>query len=102
MRHLAPALVIAIALSTLSFIGVEAAPSAARQDRTHPRVMQVAATAVSMAKVDAVEPFTRTPAQAAIGGAGGPQREVFGIALASSLPDPSVAWTLSSYSVVTT
>src|SRR5437879_7519940 len=102
MRHLAPALVIALALSTLSFIGVEAAPSAARQDRTHPRVMQVAATAVSMANVDAVEPFTRAPAQAAVGGAGGPQREVFGFALASSLADPSVGYPSWNFSLLTT
>src|SRR5437660_1159588 len=90
MRHFVPPIVIALALSTLPFVGVEAASSPSGQDPTHPRVMQEAATMVSTAKVGAVKPFSAPQAQAAIGGAGGPQREVFGFALASSLADPSV------------
>ena len=40
--------------------------------------------------------------QAAVGGGGGPQREIFGFALASSLSDPTVGYPTWDFSLLTT
>ncbi|TMB95115.1 MAG: hypothetical protein E6J40_12770, partial [Chloroflexi bacterium] len=102
MRHFVPALITALALSTLPLSSVEAASAPPGPDPTHPRVMQEAAAAVSTAKLPALKPFTQPQAQAAIGGAGGPQKEVFGFALASSLSDPTVGYPSWNFSLLTT
>ncbi len=64
--------------------------------------MQQAASLVATAPSAALQPFT-TPAQLpAVGGAGGPQREVFGFALSSSLSDPTVGYPTWNFSLLST
>jgi spore germination protein YaaH len=71
-------------------------------DSTHPLVMQQAANAVATAKTGSLQPFRGAAPQAAVGGAGGPQREVFGFALASSLSDPTVGYPTWDFSLLST
>ncbi len=101
-----PALLVSALLLGFASQGVSAStPSSppSTHDATHPVVMQQEARAVATANVGAQKPFSRplTP-QTAVGGAGGPQREVFGFALASSLSDPSVGYPTWDFSLLST
>src|SRR5450759_769956 len=71
-------------------------------DPTHPVVMQQAATQVANTKEGPLAPFAAAAPQAAVGGAGGPQREIFGFGLASSLADPTVGYPSWDFSLLTT
>jgi spore germination protein YaaH len=64
--------------------------------------MKQAADEVATAKVGSLQPFVAQPRSAAVGGSGGPQREVFGFALASSLSDPTVGYPSWNFSLLTT
>ncbi len=64
--------------------------------------MQQAAVQVAGAKTGSLQPFAPAPQQPAIGGAGGPQREIFGFALASSLSDPTVGYPSWDFSLLST
>jgi spore germination protein YaaH len=103
MKHYLPALLTAAVF--LAFVpgnyaaSTGAAPS---PDPTHPHVMQQAATQIANAKEGSLAPFAPAVPQAAVGGAGGPQREIFGFALASSLADPSVGYPTWDFSLLTT
>ena len=79
-----------------------ATSAVAPSDAAHPYVMQQAAQQVATANVGTQEPFQAGPKFAAVGGAGGPQREVFGFALASSLADPTVGYPTWDFSLLTT
>jgi spore germination protein YaaH len=71
-------------------------------DATHPYVMQRAAQQEATAKVT-VQPATSAPRlMPAVGGAGGPLREIFGFALASSLADPSFGYPSWNFSLLST
>src|SRR5579872_3951326 len=106
-RPLASICVLALALVGLLPLAAQAAsapsptPSA---DYAHPLVMQQAARQVATAKVPsaATHPFVPLAPRIAVGGAGGPQREVFGFALASSLSDPTVGYPTWDFSLLTT
>src|SRR5207237_8001879 len=93
LMYFALTLLLAVAMSGLP---VPAAPADARpqgaQDSTHPVVMQQAGDLVARTAVGVLKPFTPLAPQIAVGGGGGPQREVFGFALASSLSDPSIGY----------
>ena len=65
-------------------------------------VMQEAANAVASAKVGPLQPFKSAPRFAAVGGPGGPQREVFGFALLSSLADPTIGYPSWNFSLLST
>jgi spore germination protein YaaH len=83
-------------------MGAVASPAVATsQDPTHPRTNQLVANQVATANVGALQPFVASP-QAAVGGAGGPLREVFGFALTSSLSDPTVGYTTWDFSLLST
>jgi len=98
--------VLVVAFSSFLAEGVGAAtptiPPAPSYDTTHPRVMERAAQAVATAKLGTLQPFTAPPKLPAVGGAGGPLREVFGFALASSLSDPSVGYPSWNFSMLST
>ena len=68
--------------------------------------MQQAANQVATAKLDgagSLQPFQSAAGlQAAVGGAGGPVREVFGFALASSLSDPTMGYPTWDFSLLST
>jgi len=64
--------------------------------------MQQAATEVAAAPTGPLRPFTSAPQMAAVGGAGGPQREVFGFGLLSSLADPYLGYPSWNFSLLTT
>jgi spore germination protein YaaH len=64
--------------------------------------MQQAATEVGRAKLGSLQPFVAPPAFPAVGGAGGPEREVFGFALASSLSDATVGYPTWNFSLLST
>ena len=64
--------------------------------------MQQTANQVATAQVGPLQPFVATKPQAAVGGAAGPTREVFGFALASSLSDPTVGYSTWDFSLLTT
>src|SRR5260370_35086765 len=103
IRHFAPALFILIAFSSVVPESVTAAtPPAAKQDATHPVVMQQAASGVAAAQTTALQPFTSAPKLPAIAAAGSQLREVFGFALASSLADPTVGYPTGNFSLLTT
>jgi len=101
-RHLA--LVMPIAISGLlpgSVLGA-LAMSTSTPDPTHPVVMQQVASQVAHAKLPPLKPFTSPAPLPAVGGGGGPQREVFGFALASSLSNPTVGYPSWNFSLLTT
>ncbi|HCO01876.1 MAG TPA: hypothetical protein DIT48_00670 [Actinobacteria bacterium] len=64
--------------------------------------MQQAAGEVATAPTDALQPFQAAATTAAVGGAGGPQREVFGFALLSSLADPTIGYPSWNFSLLST
>src|SRR5258708_1195642 len=104
IKYLVPALLATVALSgAISPVSAAASPSPTPSpDATHPRVMQQAAGQVATAASGSLQPFT-TPAQTpAVGGAGGPLREVFGFALASSLNDSTVGYPSWNFSMLST
>ena len=78
--------------------------TAPNQDGTHPRVMQETADQVAAAAVGPVKPFTAAPRMSARASttAGGPQREVFGFALLSSLADPTIGYPSWNFSLLST
>jgi spore germination protein YaaH len=80
----------------------DASPTSPTSDATHPVIMQQAASQVGHAKVGSLTPFSPAAPQAAVGGAGAPQREIFGFALASSLSDPTVGYPSWNFSLLTT
>ena len=105
MKHFVPALLLSLALTALNPGGGLAAgtPTAgAAGDASHPVVMQQAATAVASAPTGSLQPFTPAPRMAAVGGAGGPQREIFGFGLLSSLADPTIGYPSWNFSLLTT
>ena len=79
-----------------------ASPPTPTPDSTHPVVMQEAAKSVAAAKVGSLQPFTAAPRMPAVGGPGGPLREVFGFALASSLSDPTMGYSTWNFSLLST
>ena len=102
MRHFALALLAPLALSCLVLEGAVAASASAASDPTHPLVTQQAAQQVASANVGTMKPFTAPPSMAAVGGPGGPQSEIFGFALASSLSDPTMGASTWNFSLLTT
>lgn len=64
--------------------------------------MQRAADQEAKAPVGSLVPFTPAPRLAAVGGPSGPQREVFGFALASSLSDPNFGYPTWNFSLLST
>src|SRR2546430_3114154 len=102
MRHFALALFAPLALSCLVLEGAVAASASAASDPTHPLVTQQAAQQVASANVGTVKRFTAPPSMAAVGGPGGPQSEIFGFALASSLSDPTMGASTWNFSLLTT
>src|SRR6266480_3282018 len=102
MRHYALALLAPLALSCLVLEGAVAASASAASDPTHPLVTQQAAQEVAGANVGTLKPFTAPPRMAAVGGPGGPQNEIFGFALASSLSDPTMGAATWNFSLLTT
>jgi spore germination protein YaaH len=103
IKYLAPLLLILASLSGfMPASGAAAAPQAAAQDPTHPFVMQQAAQSIARAPRGSLQPFIPPPTMAAVGGAGGPTREIFGFALASSLSDPTVGYPSWNFSLLST
>src|SRR6202521_2649755 len=102
MKHIAPLILSVIALSAAGPWNVAAAQPKPSPDSTHPVVMKLAADQVATAKLGPLDAFTPAPNQPAIGGAGGPRREIFGFALASSLSDPTVGYPSWNFSLLTT
>jgi spore germination protein YaaH len=103
MKHLIPALMIFVALSSLApGSALAASPAPSSRDEPHPLVMQQAASAMAGAKVGTLTPFSAPPKLAAVGGSGGLRREVFGFALASSLSDPMRGYPSWNFSFLTT
>jgi spore germination protein YaaH len=76
--------------------------SASTTDPTHPRITQAAAEQVATARIGSTKPFVAPAPIAAVGSAGGPQREIFGFALASSLSDPTMGYGTWNFSLLTT
>src|SRR6266404_7313896 len=102
IKHFVPVLLSAVALCGFVPASAMAATSTTPSpDSSHPSVMQQAANQVATAKVGSLQPFTSAP-QAAVGGAGGPVREVFGFALASSLSDPTMGYPTWDFSLLST
>src|SRR5437879_13435662 len=102
IKHFVPVLLSAVALCGFVPAGAMAASSPTpNPDSGHPSVMEQAANQVATAKTGSLQPFTSAGPQAAVGGAGGPVREVFGFALASSLSDPTVGYTTWDFSLLT-
>ena len=80
MRHFLLGLVTLAVLSGLLPEGAIAStiPGA---DPTHPRITQEAGSQVATAKAGVLQPFQPAGPMPAVGGAGGPVREVYGFAL---------------------
>jgi spore germination protein YaaH len=104
LRHYALALLCAIPLALLPYGAIAAVHPALRIDQaTHPNVMQQAGAQVAAGKTDMLSSLGHPAAiPTALGGAGGPQREVFGFALASSLADPTVGYPSWDFSMLST
>ena len=86
-------------------VGASAAvPAQMSLNISHPTVMQQAAQQVATAKTGHLQPFTRPSStiRTANGGPGGPQREVFGFGLASSLVDPTYGYSTWDFSLLST
>ena len=103
IKHLVYVLLATVALCGFVPAGAMAASSPTpNPDSGHLSVMQQAANQVASAKTGSLQPFTSAGPQAAVGGAGGPVREVFGFALASSLSDTTVGFTTWDFSLLST
>jgi spore germination protein YaaH len=103
MKQFSPALLtLALFMAFVPQPVAAAAGPAPSPDPTHPVVMQQAAGQVAQSSSTALAPFTPVAPQAAVGGAGGPLREVFGFALASSLADPTVGYPSWNFSLLST
>jgi spore germination protein YaaH len=103
MKFYVPLFLALLGLSNLAPVSaVAGSPAALSDDPTHPVAMQQAATQVAGAKLGVLQPFVAPAQMPAIGGNGGPQREVFGFALASSLSDPSVGYPTWNFSLLST
>ena len=106
MKHFALALLTPLALSCFVLGNAEVAfassgPSAS-PDPTRPLITQQAASQVAAAPLGKLQPFQASAPMAAVGGAGGPQRQVFGFALASSLADSTLGYPSWNFSLLTT
>ena len=64
--------------------------------------MQQTARQVATAPTGGLQPFQRAPQIAAVGGSGGPQREVFGFGLLSSLADQTIGYPSWNFSLLST
>lgn len=64
--------------------------------------MQQVGSQVANARTSTTQSLAPLSPQAGIGGPGGPQREIFGFALASSLSDPTVGYPTWNFSLLTT
>jgi spore germination protein YaaH len=105
IRHLLIALLMLLALCGFAPSSAMASSSPTpvpKPDAAHPEVMQQAAKQVATANVGSLKPFVPLAPQAAVGGGGGPQREIFGFALASSLSDATVGYPTWDFSLLTT
>ena len=102
IRYFAPVLLMLASVFGEPGGAAAAAPRPPTPDATHPWVMQQAATQVATGKVGALQPFTAPPKLPALGGGAGPQREVFGFALASSLADPTYGYPSWDFSLLST
>jgi len=103
LKHLVPALIAAIALSSLApGNAVAASLPSPNQDYTHPVVMQQAANEVGSAKLGPLVPFRAAASTPSVGGAGNLGREIFGFGLASSLSDPTFGYPSWNFSLLTT
>src|SRR5437899_3049676 len=103
IKHFVPVLLSAVALCGFVPAGAMAASSPTpNPDSGHLSVMQQAANQVASAKTGSLQPFTSAGRQAAVGGSGGPVREVFGFALARSLSDTTVGFTTWDFSLLST
>ena len=96
-----------MAASALTGFFLSAAPPAegaapSSDDSVRPVVMQQAAQRVGHAVLGKLQPFEAPHPRFAVGGAGGPQREIFGFALASSLSDPSVGYPTWNFGLLST
>jgi spore germination protein YaaH len=85
-------------------VAVAAGPSSPHHnsDATHPVSMQQAGSLVASSTSGPLQAFSPATPQASVGGAGGPDREVFGFALASSLADPSMGYPSWNFSLLST
>jgi hypothetical protein len=105
IKHFVIALVVLLALGVITPGGVAASSSptpSPTSDATRPHVMQDAAKQVATAKVGLLKPSVPMTPHAAVGGAGGLQREIFGFALASSLADPTFGYQTWNFSLLST
>ncbi|TAN34311.1 hypothetical protein EPN29_02805 [bacterium] len=103
MRYFLLALLTATVFSG-NFPGTAAASStpSPSPDAVRPLITQQAAKQVATTNGGSLQPFTATAPQAAVGGAGGPMREIFGFALASSLSDPTIGYPTWDFSLLST
>jgi spore germination protein YaaH len=103
ITHYVSVLLATAALSGFAPLSAMAATSPSPgPDSARPAVMRQAADQVATAKTGTLQPFTPVAPQAAVGGAGGPLREIFGFALASSLSDPTIGYSTWDFSLLTT
>jgi Glycosyl hydrolases family 18 len=103
MRHFLLALLSATVLSgLLPGASVASSTPLPNPDPTHPRITQQAANQVATTSEGLLQPAAAVGPQTAVGGAGGPLREVFGFALASSLGDPTVGYPSWDFSLLST
>jgi spore germination protein YaaH len=103
IRYYVPALLLLTGLlGTLPGSAMAATSPTTPHDLTHPYVMQQTAAQVASAPVGKLAPFTAPATMSPVGGAGGPMREVFGFALASSLADPTIGYPTWNFSLLTT
>src|SRR5437879_901258 len=78
------------------------APSGAETAADRPAATGAAATMASVTNAASRKPVPAPPSMAAVGGPGGPQSEIFGFALASSLSDPTMGASTWNFSLLTT
>jgi spore germination protein YaaH len=79
-----------------------ATPPKPNPDATHPLAMQQEAQRVSIAPKTALRPFTAPAPLNTAAAASGPQREVFGFALANTLTDPAVGDSTWNFGLLST
>jgi len=80
----------------------EAAGPASDDPVVRPVEMQRAGQQVAHAPLGTLRPFEAPRPRFAVGGSGGPQRETFGFALASSLSDPTVGYPSWNFGLLST
>ncbi len=102
MRNSALALLVPALLTCFALSDAQVEAASPSPDPTHPYVTQLEGAHVATASLGSVQPLEAPLRPLAVGGGGGPQREIFGFALAGTMADATVGYPSWNFSLLST